>query len=37
LLHLLLLPLNAFRLRDMLRLTKPAEWASDADLDIAWL
>jgi hypothetical protein len=36
LLHLLLLPLNAFRLRDMLRLTKPAEWA-DADLDIAWL
>ena len=37
LLHLLLLPLNALRLREMLRLARLVERASDSDLDIAWL
>ena len=37
LLHLLLLPLNVFRLREMLRLARLVEQASDADLDMAWL
>jgi CRP-like cAMP-binding protein len=37
LLHLLLLPLNVFRLREMLRLARLVERASDADLDMAWL
>jgi CRP/FNR family transcriptional regulator, cyclic AMP receptor protein len=37
LLHLLLLPLNVFRLREMLRLARLVERASDRDLDIAWL
>src|SRR2546428_1313079 len=37
LLHLLLLPLNVFRLREMLRLTKLIERASAADLNMAWL
>jgi CRP/FNR family transcriptional regulator, cyclic AMP receptor protein len=37
LLHLLLLPLNVFRLREMLRLTRLVEGASDGELDMAWL
>jgi hypothetical protein len=32
----LLLPLNMFRLREMLRLTRLMERSSDTDLDIAW-
>ena len=37
LLHLLLLPLNASRLREMLRLARILERASDGELNMAWL
>jgi CRP/FNR family transcriptional regulator, cyclic AMP receptor protein len=37
LLHVLLLPLNIVRLKEMLRLTKQVEQASGSDLNMAWL
>lgn len=36
-LHLILLPLNAWRLREMLRLTKQVREAAQADLKMDWL
>jgi len=36
-LHLILLPLNAFRLREMLRLTQKVRQAASADLNMDWL
>ena len=36
-LHLILLPLNAFRLREMLRLTQKVQEAVRADLNMDWL
>jgi len=36
-LHLILLPLNAFRLQEMLRLTRKVRDATSADLNMDWL
>jgi CRP/FNR family cyclic AMP-dependent transcriptional regulator len=36
-LHILLLPLNLYRLREMMRLTGQVEKAAGGDLDMAWL
>jgi CRP/FNR family cyclic AMP-dependent transcriptional regulator len=36
-LHMLLLPLNVYRLREMLLLTRRVEQAASGDLDMAWL
>lgn len=36
-LHLILLPLNAWRLREMLRLTKQVRAAAQSDLNMDWL
>ena len=36
-LHCVLLPLNAYRLREMMRLTQSIRAAAQADLDLAWL
>jgi CRP-like cAMP-binding protein len=36
-LHILLLPLNLYRLREMLRLTSQVEKAAGGNLDMAWL
>jgi hypothetical protein len=36
-LHLILLPLNGLRLREMLRLTRQVQWAMKGDLNMDWL
>src|ERR1041384_7786471 len=36
-LHIILLPLNCLRLREMLRLTKQVRAATQADLNMEWL